>query len=418
MNVVIGPYKLMQRTPHSKIRITYINGNEIEDDKESLIDEITKDYVRQIYEDDFFEMNGDHLIGIKQGNDNVKYLFIPEGITVIKNKALAGKKFEYISLPNTLEKIEEYAFQRNGNLKYIDIPETVNEIGVGAFMNCYLLSHVTLPQTNILRGKLFHSCTSLKTITIPNSVITIENSVFYNCSSLSNIQLSRNLKVVGSGAFARCSNLKKIDLPDSLEMIKGAAFDSCLGLKELIIPDNVNYISDRVFANCKNLEYVKLPNNIKFLQEKMFLYCDNLKTVTLPDTICDFGEKLFKGTFCLKNVNIPKDLSSLSNPIFDDSSVESLTFNHSLKSLTMYGYELLSFSNIRKIIINENVKKIIPEAFKRHGKQITDIEYNGTKTGFEEFKKNNKKLLECFPNAKISLIEKSFKDPVKDDLVR
>ena len=73
-------------------------------------------------------------------------------------------------------------------LKYFTNLETIRN---RAFYNCTSLSSVTIPNSVTTIGDgAFHSCTSLSSVTIPNSVTTICNRAFYNCTSLSNINFN------------------------------------------------------------------------------------------------------------------------------------------------------------------------------------------------------------------------------------
>lgn len=57
---------------------------------------------------------------------------------------------------------------------------------------------------------------SIKTATIPNSVLSIGDRAFCACTLLSEITVPEALTSVGEGAFAWCSRLSNITLPDSV----------------------------------------------------------------------------------------------------------------------------------------------------------------------------------------------------------
>ena len=59
-----------------------------------------------------------------------------------------------------------------------------------------------------------------------------------------------------------------------------------------------------------------------------------------------------------------------------------MILNYDLKNLTGSG-NLTNRTKINKIIINNSVKKITPDAFKISGHQIKEIEYHGTKELFD-----------------------------------
>ncbi len=71
--------------------------------------------------------------------------------------------------------IPKYAFYRSG-LTAIVLPESVNEIEEGAFAECTALASVNLGQSTHIRAFAFNKCTALTTITIPASVVSIQQS--------------------------------------------------------------------------------------------------------------------------------------------------------------------------------------------------------------------------------------------------
>ena len=78
----------------------------------------------------------------------------------------------------------------------------------------------------------FSNCRSLTSITIPNSVTSIEDYAFENCS-LTNITIPDSVTSIGNYAFSHCSSLTSITIPDSVTSIGTSAFDSCSSLKTI-----------------------------------------------------------------------------------------------------------------------------------------------------------------------------------------
>lgn len=57
---------------------------------------------------------------------------------------------------------------------------------------------------------IFQGCTSLTSITIPNSVTKIGSSAFIGCSGLTSITFGSGIKEIYSKAFAECKNLENV----------------------------------------------------------------------------------------------------------------------------------------------------------------------------------------------------------------
>ena len=73
----------------------------------------------------------------------------------------------------------------------------------------------------------FYYCSSLTSITIPNSVISIGNFAFYGCDALTSITIPNSVTSIGGYAFAYCS-LTSITTPNSVTSIGDHAFSGCI----------------------------------------------------------------------------------------------------------------------------------------------------------------------------------------------
>lgn len=86
---------------------------------------------------------------------------------------------------------------------------------------------ITLPATlEEIDDYAFANCSALTEITIPASVEDIDDHAFMNCAALSSVTFSEGLQDIGDGAFSGCTSLLQIDLPDSVQEIEPTSFDT------------------------------------------------------------------------------------------------------------------------------------------------------------------------------------------------
>ena len=103
---------------------------------------------------------------------------------------------------------------------------------------------------------VFEYCSSLTSITIPDSVTSIGDHAFYYCSSLTSVTIGNSVTSIGSSAFYYCSSLTSITIPDSVTSIRQFAFYHCSSLTSVTIGDSVTLIGYQAFYSCSSLKEV------------------------------------------------------------------------------------------------------------------------------------------------------------------
>ena len=119
-------------------------------------------------------------------------------------------KVEYSGYTYDVDSIGDRAFEDCSSLTSISIPNSVTSIGEYAFNNCSSLTSITIPNSVTSIGdRAFTWCESLTSITIPDSVISIGESAFGECSSLKEISISKKLTNIGKYAIPEHTRVRE-----------------------------------------------------------------------------------------------------------------------------------------------------------------------------------------------------------------
>ena len=99
----------------------------------------------------------------------------------------------------------------------------------------------------------FRDCSSLTSVTIPNSITAIKSYAFYGCSAIANINIPSSVREIGMGAFEGCASLAQMVLPQGLPAIEDETFYGCSSLRGIIIPSSVTAVGEEAFSRCTSL---------------------------------------------------------------------------------------------------------------------------------------------------------------------
>ena len=165
---------------------------------------------------------------------NYTFNYVKGILTITERKVLItidGITYEGL---NSLSAAEVVAFDQSEDS--LTILETVSDNGKNYRV------------TSIGR-RAFYKCGGIKSVVLPNSIMTINRSAFEDCSSLTSVSLGDGLTYIGGSAFEDCVMLPSITIPNSVTSIALNAFKNCPGLKSVYSEIDIPFeITSDVFS--------------------------------------------------------------------------------------------------------------------------------------------------------------------------
>ena len=234
-------------------------------------------------------------------------------------------------------RISNVAFDYCTSLTSVTIPNSVTVIGQGAFKFCTSLTVINVDAANTAysseNGILYNkNKTTLvaypvgkigSSFTIPNSVTVIGSYAFWDCTSLTSVIIPNGVTSIGEGAFWVCTSLTSVTIPNSVTVIGACAFGHCTSLTSVTIPNSVTVIGSYAFWDCTSLTSVTIPNSVIRIGMDAFRDCTSLTSVTIPNSVTVIGDGAFFDCTSLTSVTFQGTIAANSLGVVDDGYIYS-----------------------------------------------------------------------------------------------
>ena len=276
---------------------------------------------------------------------NLKYEIKGDAVTITGcDKKASGE----LTIPATIEgkpvtSIGDRAFFLCSSLMSITIPDSVTSIGDEAFIGCSGLSGIFIPDSVTSIGDMaFSYCRNLIDIKVGEGNVnyTDVNGVLFNEGQTlltaypagkaeTNYTIPDSVTSIGGAAFRGCSNLTSITFGENSQLtsIGIQAFETCTSLTSITIGNGVTSIGNWAFANCRSLISITIPDSVTSIGDRAFTGCRALTSITIPDSVTSIGEDVFWRCKSLTSITIPDSVTSIGEAAFlDCTRLTAVTF--------------------------------------------------------------------------------------------
>lgn len=357
-------------------------------------------------------------------------LEIQEGIKHISSYGISEcELLEVLTLPSTLEYLENYAIYENYGLRRITFrsrnvifePKSIelnfyyydhihdhypydplfrrikmtftqineNEITPFQFFAWNNITNFVVPDNIIKIGYSAFAVSSLRSIEFNNKVKIIPSRCFYQCKNLERIVLKEGLKSIEPYAIEKCHSLSNVNFPDSLTSL-GCYFVKRSSIESISFGPKIRIIPENFFEDNNYLKNVTFPSNLKEIRQYAFSDCYQLSSVIIPDSVEIIGNSAFSGcpitSFSFNKTRI------IGNRAFSGCRIESITLSNHLESIQAYAFQ--RNHHLETIVIPQTINRIEEGTF-INCRNLTNIVFEGC----IEYLGN-----ECFFNTKITTL--------------
>jgi len=294
---------------------------------------------------------------------NIEEIIIGDSVNIIDNSAFENcYNLKEIKLNSNIITIGKKAFKNCYNLNYINIFEGLKEIKEEAFVGCNKLDKIYLPTTienienNFIRSQklkdiivnsdnnyyqtisgILYSKDLKKVIKCPedkngnivlnSNVQYIEDYSFYN-SKIESITIPSNIKNIGKYSFYNCQQLINFKIEDSIDYkIENNCFENCFNLTEVELGEGLKEIGEDSFKNNFKLKNIDLNiSSLIYIGNNCFYECKEIENIIIPNSVDYIGNNVFYECIKLKNVIVGDKVKNLPNRMFYNcKSLESIT---------------------------------------------------------------------------------------------
>jgi len=288
---------------------------------------------------------------------------IPSSVTIISDNAFKlATRLTSVTLSKGVTHIDDSAFSWMSNLSTINIPTTVTHIGENVYYKTDLVETLTIPSSVTHIGNLRFGGTTINVVggntvyssqngvlfdkqktrlilyppqkttvnyTIPTSVESIEPYAFRNAIHLEEVHIPESVLSVGDSIFLEANNLKRITVH-----VNNAIYSST--------PEGVLFNKDKTILiqyppNGPYTEYT-IPDTVAVIRDNAFRNATKLTFHIIPSAVHTIGAFAFYNNTSATSINISDSTTNIGNASFYNLAPSAIVYVNALTYTSYYNF--------------------------------------------------------------------------------
>jgi len=263
---------------------------------------------------------------------------------------------ETLEIPDTVEYIEDCAFDYNATIEKIVLGANVERFSIDCYSGAVLISDIEVPEENpyfqdfgtyVLtedKAELVFVEPSVRNFVIPKELEDIGKGafVFSCCLPLASVSVEdgNDTYCVVDGVlynkdmttlvFATEEVATEFEVPDTVESIDNFAFSGCSSLETIAVEEGnavyhskdnciINTSKKELIAGCQN-SIIPEDGSVTVIGNGAFDHCSTLVSIEIPSTIVRIGRLAFQWCTALTDIKIPSSVTRIEAHSFNGCS--------------------------------------------------------------------------------------------------
>lgn len=223
-----------------------------------------------------------------------------------------------LTIGDSVEYIAQYAFSGK-IIPTLTIPKSVLGIDNEAFIGCRITELVwNAIDCNAINGNsdYYNHTKNLQNVIIGDEVQVLPN-YFVSMSQIQSVDIPESVTKIGSAAFEDCTGLTSVIIPNTVTEIGYYTFKGCSGLTSISILGSLTSMGAEVFSDCTGLINIDFSNSLSTIGTRWFSGCTGLESVFIPNSVKTIGQYAFSGCTGLVDVSIPSSMINIYENAFE-----------------------------------------------------------------------------------------------------